>query len=73
MLAVNQVKMMISGVRQSFDQLILCLQQNWGQICLGHVLKHLSPTEVSSVILTPFSHTQCLQYPVVMMNKTTYR
>lgn len=70
MLAVNQAKMMISGVRQNFDQLILCLKQNWGQICLGHVLKHFSPPEASSVLLTSFSHTKCSQCPLLMMNKT---
>lgn len=53
MLAVNQVKIMISVVRQSFDQLILCLQQNWGQICLGRDLKCVLPTKVSSLLLIP--------------------
>lgn len=36
----------------------------------GGALKHFSLPEVSSVILTPFSHTTCLQYPLIMMNKT---
>jgi len=70
-LAVSQVKIKTNGVRQSFDQLILQLWQNSGQIYSGHVLNHVSPPEVSSALLTPFFHTKCLQYPVIMMKKTT--